>query len=54
MEYGYIQGRRGAEASGGAAAVPLQPYPEALFPDGPDGRASKASEDNTLILVRKP
>jgi hypothetical protein len=32
----------------------LPPYPEALFPDGPDGRESKASEANTLILARKP
>jgi hypothetical protein len=49
-EYGYIAAR--GEASDGTR-VPLPPYPAALFPDGPDGRASKASEANTLILARK-
>lgn len=44
-EYGYV---------GREPAVPLPPYPEALFPDGPDGRESKASEANSLILARKP
>ncbi len=43
-EYGYI---------GKAPAVALPPYPEPLFPDGPDGRESKASEANGLILTRK-
>jgi transposase len=43
-EYGYL---------GKTPAVPLPPYPEALFPDGPDGRESKASEANTLILSHK-
>lgn len=33
--------------------VALPPYPEALFPDGPDGRANKTSEANSLILARK-
>jgi len=44
-EYGYLNR---------IPPVPLPPYPEALFPDGPDGRESKASEANTLILARKP
>ena len=43
-EYGYL---------GKVPATPLPPYPEALFPDGPDGRESKASDANTLILARK-
>jgi len=44
-EYGYL---------GKTPCVPLPPYPEGLFPDGPDGRESKGSEANTLILTRKP
>lgn len=44
-EYGYL-----SETN----PVPLPLYPEPLFPDGPDGRASKASEANSLILARKP
>lgn len=43
--YGYL---------GATPRVPLPAYPEAIFPDGPDGRANKASEANTLILARKP
>ena len=43
-EYGYI---------GKTPPEPLPPYPEALFPDGPDGRESKNSEANSLILARK-
>lgn len=42
-EYGYV---------GRDPQVPLPPYPEPLFPDGPDGRESKGSEANTLILSR--
>jgi hypothetical protein len=42
--YGYL---------GRDPVVPLPPYPEALFPDGPDGRESKGSEANSLILCRK-
>lgn len=49
--YGYLQSRDATAAN--TAIVPLPPYPEALFPDGPDGRTSKASEANTLILARK-
>jgi hypothetical protein len=48
-EYGYLT-PRGTE---GPPATQLPPYPEALFPYGPDGRACKASEANTLILPRK-
>lgn len=44
-EYGYL---------GDSSRTPLPPYPEPLFPDGPDGRASKGSEANSLILERKP
>lgn len=44
-EYGY---------AGTLPLVPLPLYPEPIFADGPDGRASKASEANTLILARKP
>src|SRR6266481_6113415 len=43
-EYGYV---------GATPLVPLPPYPEPLFPDGPDGRVSKGSETNTLILSRQ-
>jgi hypothetical protein len=43
--YGYL---------GNGPCTPLPPYPEALFPDGPDGRESKESEANTRILARKP
>jgi Integrase core domain len=43
-EYGYL---------GKTPAVPLPGYPEPLFPDGPDGRESKTSEANSLILARK-
>ena len=49
-EYGYLVRQGGA----GVVGIALPPYPEALFPDGPDGRASKGSEANTLILARKP
>ncbi len=44
-EYGYL---------GKEPANPLPVYPEALFPDGPDGRESKGSAANNLILERKP
>ncbi|MGK5087175.1 IS21 family transposase [Bdellovibrionota bacterium FG-2] len=44
-EYGYLSRTE---------PVPLPLYPEPLFPDGPDGRANKASEANTLMLARKP
>lgn len=43
-EYGYV---------GKNPPVPLPPYPEPLFPDGPDGRESKNSEANTQLLLRK-
>lgn len=43
-EYGYLSK---------VSPVALPPYPEALFPDGPDGRSVKASEPDTLILARK-
>ncbi|MBX9657124.1 MAG: IS21 family transposase [Nitrospiraceae bacterium] len=44
-EYGYL---------GKTPSVPLPTYPEPLFADGPDGRESKGSEANSLILARKP
>ena len=50
-EYGYV---RTADGAPEVVLVALPPYPEALFPDGPDGRENKASETNTLILARKP
>lgn len=31
----------------------LPPYPEALFPDGPDGRTTRSSEPDTRLLTRK-
>lgn len=40
--YGYLNGN-----------TPLPPYPEALFEDGPDGRASRSSEPDQLLLTRK-
>jgi transposase len=45
LEYGYL---------GEPPLSPLPVYPEPLFPDGPDGRESKASDANSLILTRKP
>ena len=47
-EYGYIS--RDVDP---VPLVALPQYPEPLFPDGPDGRESKNSEANTLILSRK-
>lgn len=40
--YGYLTG-----------AAPLPPYPEALFPDGPDGRSNRRSEPDLLLSSRK-
>jgi hypothetical protein len=39
--YGYLGG-----------SVPLPPYPEALFPDGPDGRTAKSSEVDQFLLSK--
>lgn len=44
-EYGYI---------GKIPPTPMPEYPAALFADGPDGRASKYSEANALLCLRKP
>lgn len=41
-QYGYLEKR-----------TPLPAYPEALFPDGPDGRESKSSEADHLLLAKK-
>ncbi len=45
IDYGYLKRE---------PRVALPAYPEPLFPDGPDGRESKASEANSMILLRKP
>jgi hypothetical protein len=39
--YGYLNGSR-----------PLPPYPEALFPDGPDGREARSSEVDQILLSK--
>ena len=35
----------------GSAELPV--YPEALFPEGPDGRSNRSSEADTILLSRK-
>jgi transposase len=40
--YGYLGGE-----------TPLPPYPEALFPDGPDGRMLRSSDADRALLERK-
>ncbi len=34
-------------------AVPLPPYPEAVFPDGPESRSVRTSEVDTFLLSKK-
>jgi hypothetical protein len=41
-QYGYLGG-----------ATPLPPYPEALFPDGPDGREGRSSDADRKFLEKK-
>ncbi len=48
-QYGYLL----APGSPFAAPVPLPPFPEALFPDGPDPRGARTSEADQALLAKK-
>src|SRR5690349_8997316 len=48
-QYGYLL----AAGSPFTAPVTLPPFPEALFPDGPDPRSSRTSDADQTLLAKK-
>jgi transposase len=49
VQYGYLL----APGSPVTTQVPLPPYPEALFPDGPDPKGGRSSEVDQELLAKK-
>jgi hypothetical protein len=48
-QYGYLI----AAGSPCLTPLPLPPFPEAIFPDGPDARSSRSSEADQQLLAKK-